>query len=153
MPSQKNEAAEIASARLSGYVIVEGLTEIDWARVHQWLASSYWSPGISRARVERAAQNSALVLGAFRQGEQVGYLRVISDKTRFAYLCDIWVEEKHRGRGLGRAMVRHAMQHADFSTVAWLLATADAHGVYSALGFGSLKEPERWMSCKAKEKG
>jgi len=130
------------------YVIEEGSSRIDWARVHSWLTTSYWSPGIPRDRVERAARHSALVLGAFIGREQVGYLRVISDKTRFAYLCDVWVETAHRRRGLARAMVRYAMEHPEFSTVKWLLATLDAQAVYSTLGFSPLKEPQRWMECK-----
>ena len=130
------------------YVIEEGGSRIDWPRVHSWLTTSYWSPGITRDRVERAARNSALVLGAFIGREQVGYLRVVSDKTRFAYLCDVWVETAHRQRGLAGAMVRCAFEQSEFSTVKWLLATADAHAVYSTLGFSPLKEPQRWMECK-----
>ncbi len=134
------------------YVIEEGTRRVNWSRVHGWLSSSYWSPGITREHVERAARHSALVLGAFREEEQVGYLRVISDKTRFAYLCDVWVETDHRRRGLARAMVRCAMEHPDFSTVGWVLATADAHAVYAPLGFAPLKEPQHWMGYKPSDR-
>jgi GNAT superfamily N-acetyltransferase len=131
---------------LGEYEICSDLRRIDWGRVQGWLASSYWTPEISLERVRRGGENSALVLGAYKDGEQVGYLRVISDRTRFAYLCDVWVEEKHRGKGLARRMVQVALEHPDFATVNWLLATADAHGVYAKLGFTPLKNPERWMS-------
>ena len=134
------------------YIVEEGLGRIDWSRVHAWLTASYWSPGITREQVERAARHSALVLAAFRAEEQVGYLRVISDKTRFAYICDVWVDVAHRRRGLTRAMVRYAMEHSDFSTVGWLLATADAHSVYATLGFAPLKEPQRWMAYKRNDR-
>lgn len=131
------------------YVIDDDVARIDWARVHGWLASSYWSPGISRERVERAARHSALVLGAYdKSGQQVAYVRVVSDKTRFAYLCDVWVDAQHRGRGLARTMVAQAIAHPDFTHVMWLLGTADAHGVYAALGFTRLVEPNRWMMRK-----
>ena len=119
---------------------------IDWERVHGWLTSAYWSRGISRDAVERAARHSTLIIGAYRDSIQVGYLRVVSDCTRIAYLCDVWVDESARGRGLGRAIVRHAMNHPELAGVRWLLATADAHGVYTSLGFGPLTEPERWMA-------
>jgi ribosomal protein S18 acetylase RimI-like enzyme len=92
-----------------------------------------------------------LVLAAFSGQEQVGYLRVVSDKTRFAYICDVWVDAAHRRQGLARAMVRFAMEHPDFSTVGWLLATADAHNVYAPLGFAPLKDPQRWMGYKRKD--
>ncbi len=128
------------------YEISSDLQRIDWHRVHSWLASSYWTPGISLNRVKRGAENSALVLGAYSPAGQVGYLRVVSDKSRFAYLCDVWVDENHRGKGLARRMVQEALNHPDFATVNWLLATLDAHEVYSRLGFTPLENPERWMS-------
>jgi len=131
-----------------GYVVEEGLTNIDWSRVREWLSSSYWSPGITREQVERAARHSSLVLGAFKDGQQVAYLRVVSDKTRFAYLCDVWVEVSHRRRGLAQAMVRRAIEHPDYATVAWVLVTADAHALYEPLGFRPLGEPQRWMRRK-----
>jgi ribosomal protein S18 acetylase RimI-like enzyme len=134
------------SVTFGEYEISSDIRRIDWERVHAWLASSYWTPGIALERVRRGGENSALVLGAFREDEQAGYLRVISDKTRFAYLCDVWVHEEHRGKGLARRMVRVALEHPDFATVNWLLATLDAHGVYEKLGFKPLQNPERWMS-------
>lgn len=119
--------------------------EVDWARVHSWLASSYWTPGIVLERIKRAAENSALVLSAFQNEVQVAFLRVVSDRTRFAYLCDVWVDAPHRGRGLARHMVQAALNHPDFANCSWLLATQDAHGVYAKLGFTPLPNPERFM--------
>lgn len=138
----------------AGYVICEGPDHVDFGRVHAWLSTSYWTPGISRERVERGAWNSALVLSAFApDGMQAGFLRVVSDKTRFAYLCDVWVDEPHRGRGLARAMVHHAMEHPDFVTVStWTLGTKDAQQVYAPLGFRDIREdgvyPNTWMVCR-----
>jgi ribosomal protein S18 acetylase RimI-like enzyme len=130
---------------------MEGVEHVDFALVHRWLASSYWTPGIARERVERAARHSALVLSARNaDGEQVGFLRVVSDKTRFAYLCDVWVAEAHRGGGVARKMVAHAMAHEDFATVStWTLGTQDAQPLYARLGFRDVKEagayPYTWM--------
>ena len=138
----------MSQSEVGKYTLDDDRSRLDFGRVHGWLASSYWSPGISRERVERAARQSALVLGAYLGREQVAYLRVISDGVRFAYLCDVWVDEGHRGHGLGRAMLRRALDHPDLAVDAWFLATKDAHGVYAALGFGPLAEPHRWMTRK-----
>jgi ribosomal protein S18 acetylase RimI-like enzyme len=126
--------------------ISSDLSRIDWRRVHGWLSSSYWSPGIALERIQRGAANSALVLGAYAARDQIGFLRVVSDKSRFAYICDVWVDQEHRGKGIARSMVQFAVEHPDFTTVNWLLATVDAHGVYAKLGFTGLTNPERWMS-------
>jgi ribosomal protein S18 acetylase RimI-like enzyme len=128
------------------YEISADISRIDWVRVHAWLSSSYWTPGISLERIKRGAENSSLVLGVYRASEQVGFLRVVSDKSRFAYLCDVWVDEKHRGRGVAQKMVQYALDHPDYTTCKWLLATLDAHGVYAKLGFTPLPDPKRWMS-------
>jgi GNAT superfamily N-acetyltransferase len=134
-----------AVSDLADYEITSDLTRVDWPRVHAWLASSYWTPGISLERVKRAAENSALVLSAFKDGTQAAYLRVVSDRTRFAYLCDVWVDTGHRGKGLARHLVQTALNHPDFTTCNWLLATLDAHRVYEKLCFTPLPNPERFM--------
>lgn len=114
-------------------------------RVHAWLASSYWSPGIERALVERAIAGSHC-LGAYREGEQVGYARMITDHATFGWLADVWVEESVRGEGVGRRMVRWFVDHPDFAGIRRLaLVTADAHGVYEGVGFNALMKPERYM--------
>ena len=113
--------------------------------IHRWLASSYWSPGVARDVVERAARGSH-TLGAYREGEQVGYARAITDHATFAWIADVWVDEAVRGQGLGRRMVRWFLDHPDFAGIRrFALVTGDAHGVYQALGFHAPLRPERYM--------
>jgi GNAT superfamily N-acetyltransferase len=133
--------------RFGELVLSDDRSRVDFARVSVWLAGSYWCTGIPRAAVERAARCSSLVTGAYdAAGEQVGYLRVVSDCTRFANLMDVYVAEAHRGRGLGRALVRFALAHPAHREIArWMLGTKDAHGVYAREGFGPVAEPERLM--------
>ena len=136
-------------------VIKDGVTEMDFDRVRDMLAESFWAPGISRAEVVRGAENSALVVGAFLDGEQIGFARVVSDKTRFAYILDVYVAEEHRKKGVGRKMIRHILAHGELKDVyQWLLRTRDAHGVYGALGFTPVSRPLDWLEiCDARPKG
>jgi GNAT superfamily N-acetyltransferase len=118
---------------------------LDLARVHGWLAASYWSPGIARDLVERAITGSH-ALGAYRGGEQVGFARAITDHATFAWLADVWVDEQCRGAGLGRRMVGWFIDHPRFAGIRRIgLVTADAHGVYAKLGFTALNRPDRYM--------
>ena len=119
---------------------------LDVARVHGWLAGSYWSPGIERSRVERAIAGSHC-LGAYAgDGGQIGFARAITDRATFAWIADVWVDEGARGQGLGRRMVRWFLDHPDYADLRRIgLVTADAHGVYAKLGFHSLLRPDRWM--------
>jgi len=122
------------------------LSRFDFDAVHIWLASAYWSPGISRERVERGFRASTLCIGAFLNGKQIGVARVVSDTVRFAYIADVFVDEAFRRRGIAREMVRRLMANTALSDVeAWHLVTRDAHAVYAGLGFGSVPHPERFM--------
>lgn len=99
------------------YEILEGFDTMDFPRVHAWLTTSYWSPGTSLERVTKSARHSSLLVGAFLGGEQVGYTRIVSDETTFAWICDVFVDERHRGQGLAKAMVRYAQEHRDHQSL------------------------------------
>ena len=120
-------------------------TRLDIGRIHGWLASSYWSPGIDRDLMERAiAQSHAL--GVYRGGEQIGFARAITDYSTFAWLADVWVDESSRGQGLGRQMVQWFVDHPDFQGIRRImLNTRDAHGVYAALDFAKPVRPDFLM--------
>jgi len=130
-------------------VVKDSVAEMDFERVRDMLAESYWSPGISRAEVVRGAENSALVVGAFLGELQIGYARVISDKTRFAYILDVYVAETHRRKGVCRTMMRHILTHRELKDVyQWLLITKEAHAVYRALGFAPVARQTDWMEIR-----
>lgn len=127
-------------------ILDDDRARLDLDRVHGWLASSYWSPGIARELVERAIAGSH-PLGAYDDdGRQVGFARAITDHATFAWIADVWVDEAARGRGLGRAMVGWFVDHPDLAGIRRIgLVTADAHGVYEKLGFHALLRPDRYM--------
>lgn len=128
-----------------GIVLSDERARLDVARIHGWLASSYWSPGIARDLVARAIAGSHC-LGAYRGGDQLGFARAITDHATFAWIADVWVDEGVRGRGLGRRMVGWFLHHPDFAGIRRIgLVTRDAHGVYAALGFTPLPRPDRYM--------
>lgn len=113
----------------------QGRLDID--AIHAYLTRSYWSPGIPRDIVERAARNS-LCFGVYLRatGAQVAFTRVVTDYATFAYLCDVYVLEEHQGHGLGKAMMRAAVAHPALSGARRvMLATRDAHGLYRQYGF------------------
>lgn len=129
----------------AGYELTSEPGRIDVQAAHAYLARSYWAPGIPLAIVARAVANSVCV-AAFKDGEQVGLARVVTDRATFAYLADVYVLEAHRGQGLARAMVARLQALPELQGLRrWMLMTADAHGVYEALGWSPLAHPERAM--------
>lgn len=131
--------------RDDGFVVSDDPTRLDLDVIHGYLSRSYWSSGIPRETVERAARNS-LVFGLYSPGGQVGYARVITDRASFAYLCDVFVLESHQGRGLGQWMMEVLLAHPGLQGLRrFLLATRDAHSLYARYGFQPLSVPSRFM--------
>ena len=123
------------------------LSRVQFDRVHRWLETCYWSPNVAMETVLRAASNSSLVIGAYHNGLQVGYMRVVSDRATFAWVCDVFVDDAFRKQGIAKEMVRLALSDPDHQGLRrWVLATRDAHDIYSECGFVPLPMPERWMA-------
>jgi GNAT superfamily N-acetyltransferase len=119
--------------------------KIDLYLVHEFLTNCYWAKGVPFETVERSIQGS-ICFGVFDGEKQVGFARVISDRATFAWLADVFLIEAYRGRGLSKWMMACIKNHPELQGLRrWLLATADAHGLYAQFGFTSLKTPERWM--------
>ncbi|MFV2000494.1 MAG: GNAT family N-acetyltransferase [Acidimicrobiia bacterium] len=134
--------------RVAAYRISSDPELIDIDVVHDYLSNhSYWAAGRSREIVAMSVAHSALVVGAYADdGSQIGFARMVSDRATFAWLADVFVLEPHRGQGLGRAIVRSAVEHLDMVNLhRQVLATADAHGLYADFGFVPLDHADRWM--------
>ena len=114
--------------------------------VHQFLCEqSYWAKGIPFAIVQRSIQSS-LCFGAYLNGAQVGFARVISDFATFANLVDVFILPEYRGKGYAKALVQTIMIHPDLQGLRrFTLATSDAHGLYRQFGFSNLIKPETFM--------
>jgi GNAT superfamily N-acetyltransferase len=121
--------------RRGGYLISTDRTRLDREVIWNFLRTAYWSPDIVRDKVEQAIENS-LVFGLFApDGEQAGFARIVTDRTTFAWLADVFVLEKHRGRGLGVWLVATAVTHPTVADIRIVLGTRDAHGLYERFGF------------------
>lgn len=128
------------------YVISTDRARLDLETIHSYLSgSSYWAQGRPLAVVRRSIENS-LCFGLYRGERQVGFARVITDRATFAWLADVFVLEEARGRGLSKWLMEIILAHPDLQGLRrWVLATKDAHSLYSRFGFAPLKLPERWM--------
>ncbi|MBI5365294.1 MAG: GNAT family N-acetyltransferase [Planctomycetes bacterium] len=135
--------------RRGEYVLDTDPERLDLTVIHGWLAGPYWSPGMPRATVERAVAIS-LCFGVRRGEAQVGFARVVTDFATFAWVCDVFVLEVERGRGLASWMIECMRATPELQGLRrWILATRDAHAVYARHGFTSLAAPERWMDVRA----
>ena len=128
-----------------GYELTVDQTLIDAVAAHAYLATSYWSEGISQETVTRALANS-LCVAVRHEGMQVAMARVVTDRATFAYLADVYVLDAHRGRGLSKAMVATLHDHPELQGLRrWMLMTRDAHTLYGQFGWAALADPSLAM--------
>jgi GNAT superfamily N-acetyltransferase len=135
------------------FLISSDPDKIDVAMVHHYLAcESYWASGIIEETVERFLRYS-LCYGVYNQGKtsdtQIGFARVISDFTTFAYLADVFILPSYRGQGLGKWLVSCILANDELKELRkWTLNTIDAHGLYRRFGFQVSANPQTHMTYR-----
>lgn len=124
-----------------GYTISTDPARLDVETIHQYLSSdSYWAKNIPLDTVRRSLQHS-FCFGVYHGKKQVGLARLVTDKTTFAYLCDVFILPEHRGKGLSKWLLSVIHTHPDLQGFRrWLLGTKDAHGLYAQFGWTRLPE-------------
>lgn len=116
--------------------------------IHHYLSEvSYWAKGRPLEVIKKSIQNS-LNFGVYHGARQVGFARVVSDFSVFAWLGDVFVLEEERGQGLGKWLVKAVVNYPGLVNLQrFILGTNDAHELYRRYGgFELLPNPERWMT-------
>ncbi len=135
----------IQEYRKEQFLISTDRAKLDVDSIHAFLSRSFWdSQGISRETVERAIRSS-LCFGVYDGQQQIGFARVVTDGATFAYLCDDYILESYRGRGLGKWLMECILSHPELQGLhRWVVVTRDAR-LYQKVGFAPLKEPETYL--------
>ncbi|WP_303310152.1 GNAT family N-acetyltransferase [Hymenobacter sp. BT730] len=134
----------------SSFTISTDVALLDIVAIHRYLSEdSYWAKGIPYATVDRAIANS-LNFGLYApNGQQAGFARIITDYATFAWLCDVFVLPGFRGQGLSKWLMEVVWAHPDLQGLRRrMLATLDAHGLYTQFGFAPLVAPERFLEIR-----
>ena len=121
----------------------KALLDVDY--IHQFLRQSYWASGISKPTVLKTIEHS-YCFGLYRQEKQIGFARVITDYTMFAYLADVYIDPEEQNKGYGKwfvSQILHDKQLKDLKR--WHLVTKDAQDFYKRLSFSALATPEKHM--------
>jgi len=130
-----------------GYTISTDQGRLDLGLIHEYLSQhAYWAIGRPLEVTQRAIENS-LCFGVYAGEAQVGFARVVTDYATFGWLCDVFIVESQRGRGLAKWLVETVVAHPALTGLKQIiLATRDAHELYRNYGgFRALEQPEKWM--------
>lgn len=132
--------------RLDGYWVSDDPGLLDVARIHAWISNeAYWALGRSYDTMARAIEHSLSVGLYAPDGTMAGYARLVTDRATFAWLCDVFVDDAHRGHGVGSFLVAHTVGHPDVADIRQVLMAEPGRSIYRRFGFGDLALTERWM--------
>ncbi len=118
--------------------------------IHQFLTNSYWAKGRTIDDVKKTIEHS-LCFGVYKDKKQIGFARIATDYTVFAYLMDLFVLPEYRGKGYSKQLMTAINEDPKLKSCnVWMLKTADAHGLYKQFGYSELKYPEKVMERSLK---
>ena len=131
---------------MSAVIIKTGKENMNVKVIHRFLAEdSYWAKGIPYELVDHSLTHSFCV-GAFIDGEQVGFGRVITDYCTFGWLADVFVLPEHRGKSISKKMLSYILEQPWSNRLRRkMLATSDAHGLYRQFQFKDAANPSNIM--------
>jgi ribosomal protein S18 acetylase RimI-like enzyme len=117
-------------------LVIRTIYSSEYEIVRQLLARCGWKRKIEDpATFQKCVTHSHIALVAEASGVVVGFLRAITDYTFNGYISMVAVEESHRGKGIGSALVRAAI--GTNPNMTWVLRAdrPNVSGFYRSLGF------------------
>ena len=142
----------MADRERNGYVLSTDQHRVDVDTVHRWLSKdAYWALGRPREVVEATVRTCSVWSVFAPDGAQVAFTRAVTDGTTFAWLCDVYVDPMHRGRGLATWLAGAAVDDLrELGLERIVLATSDAHHVYQRVGFVVPARADKYMELDLK---
>lgn len=129
------------SRMMNGFLISTNKKLLDIKIIQAYLSErSYWAQGIPIEIVQRSIKHS-VCFGLYKEQQQIGFARLITDEATFAYLADVFILESHRGQGLSKWLMQCIHEYPQTKGLRrWLLTTKDAHGLYAQFGWQLLND-------------
>ncbi len=139
---------QVEEYKKDNYLVSTDKSRLNISVIHNFLSHSYWAENIPIELLKKAIENS-LCFGVYNGKAQVGFARVITDFSTFAYLADVFIIEEERGRGLSKFLMECILKHKELQGLRnFCLMTKDAHSLYARYGFKNIANPENFMANK-----
>lgn len=139
----------IDEKKIGAFLYSSDKKKLDVNYIHHYLSEeSYWAKNIPREIVQKSIDGS-LCFGVYYQEKQIGFARVITDYATFGYLADVFIDKHYRGKGLSKELMKFIMKQDVIKKLRrFMLATLDAHSLYTQFGFESQEGNKRLMGIK-----
>jgi GNAT superfamily N-acetyltransferase len=124
------------------YRISNDKSLLSFETICELLSKSFWANKRPKEVIAKSIENS-ICYGVYSYDKQIGFGRVVTDYSTTYYICDIIIDEKYRGKGLGKKLIECILKFEDLNNKIGILATKDAHGLYQQYGF--IKDDKTFM--------
>ena len=133
-----SDISNVENLSVADYYISADKCLLNEKKICLLLQECFWSENIPIEYVHRFIKYS-LCFGVYQINDHrlVGFGRVISDYTTYAYVCDVIIEKLHRKKGLGSLLIKKIMSHPELQGLkTWALKTTqEAKKIYEKYGF------------------
>ncbi len=110
---------------------------VDTGILQEMLNRSHWAKDRSLEDVEKSVANS-LCFSLFKDEEQIGFARVLTDAMAYAIILDMIISENFRGKGLGKWLIDCICNHPEVTPLRQVLWTSHADDFYRQIEFEEL---------------
>jgi len=111
----------------------DGKEDMQLGNIAGMLSSTYWAQQRSLEEIESSMHQSHC-FGLFKESQQVGFARIVTDGVSVYWLCDVVIHINHRGKGLGKVFLDFILKDHMYSGLG-ILMTRDAHDLYEQYGY------------------
>lgn len=131
---------------MQNIVVSTDKEKLDIAFIHNYLSiTSYWAKGRTLDEIKTTIKH-CVCFGIYLNDKQIGFARVITDYIVFAYLFDVFIDEKHRGNGYSIILLDYIFGYPAFKEIqGWKLKTTGAQKLYERYGFKVIEDPYKMM--------
>ncbi|MFF2907549.1 GNAT family N-acetyltransferase [Paenibacillus sp. NPDC057934] len=116
------------------YVISDDQERVHIPTMIDFVTTSYCGNKRSPEKIKKSIQNS-VCYGVYDEDKMIAFARLITDGATTYYLCDVFVLEDYRGQGISKKLIEVITNAPELEWMSGVLATKDAHGLYSQYGF------------------
>ncbi|MEN1783981.1 MAG: GNAT family N-acetyltransferase [Bacteroidota bacterium] len=119
---------------------------LDFNKIHSAIKNAYWGSYRTETQTQKTIDNS-ICYGLYKDSEQLGFARVLTDEVAFAYIMDVIIFEDYQGQGLGKRLIEYLLDDPRIKDVLTIcLKTKDAHTFYAKYGFTTVGNSDLWMA-------
>lgn len=136
---------KVIEYKRDNFIITNDKEKINLEQLSELFKQTYWAKNISRENMMKIIGNS-LCFSLLHNEKQIGFARVVTDYCMFAYLADVIIDEKYRGKKLGQWLISTVTEYPDLKEIRRIsLMTKDAQNFYRKFGFENTDEPDKYM--------